>query len=141
MLEKTKPLNHAVTSLEHVHSATLDALSMALDFRDQSKSVDGLKTAITAAVTRDAVRELGLAPPPPVQAYMSFPYYWPPHYPEVGRRAVWNPRVISMRRCQPSQSVLTPGSPSPRRARKPPSWAIQRTVSRSVGGSSGGVGW
>src|SRR2546425_1654172 len=38
VLEKTKALNQALTSLNHVHSATLDALSMALDFRDQSTS-------------------------------------------------------------------------------------------------------
>lgn len=38
VLEKTKALNEALTSLNHVHSATLDALSMALDFRDQSTS-------------------------------------------------------------------------------------------------------
>ena len=38
IMEKTKALNQALTSLNHVHSATLDALSMALDFRDQSTS-------------------------------------------------------------------------------------------------------
>jgi putative nucleotidyltransferase with HDIG domain len=38
VLEKTKALNQALTSLKFVHSATLDALSMALDFRDQSTS-------------------------------------------------------------------------------------------------------
>ena len=37
-MEKTKALNQALTSLNHVHSATLDTLSMALDFRDQSTS-------------------------------------------------------------------------------------------------------
>ncbi len=36
--EKTQALNDALHSLTHVHSATLDALSMALDFRDQSTS-------------------------------------------------------------------------------------------------------
>src|SRR5262245_37102223 len=36
--EKTVALNEALRSLTHVHSATLDALSMALDFRDQSTS-------------------------------------------------------------------------------------------------------
>src|ERR1700704_4564044 len=36
--EKTQALNDALRSLTHVHSATLDALSMALDFRDQSAS-------------------------------------------------------------------------------------------------------
>jgi putative nucleotidyltransferase with HDIG domain len=38
VLEKTHALNEALTSLGHVHSATLDTLSMALDFRDQSTS-------------------------------------------------------------------------------------------------------
>jgi len=38
VLEKTKALNHALISLEHVHSATLDAFSLALDFPDQSTS-------------------------------------------------------------------------------------------------------
>jgi len=38
VLEKTKALAEALSSLNHVHSATLDALSMALDFRDQSTS-------------------------------------------------------------------------------------------------------
>ena len=38
MVDQTKALNHALTGLEHVYSATLDALSMALDFRDQSTS-------------------------------------------------------------------------------------------------------
>jgi len=36
--EKTQALNDALASLTHVHGATLDALSMALDFRDQSTS-------------------------------------------------------------------------------------------------------
>ncbi|MBI4474390.1 MAG: response regulator [Acidobacteria bacterium] len=38
VLAKTRALNEALASLTHVHSATLDALSMALDFRDQSTS-------------------------------------------------------------------------------------------------------
>lgn len=38
VLEKTHALNDALASLSNVHSATLDALSMALDFRDQSTS-------------------------------------------------------------------------------------------------------
>lgn len=38
VLEKTRALNEALASLTYVHSATLDALSMALDFRDQSTS-------------------------------------------------------------------------------------------------------
>jgi len=38
VMEKTQALNQALASLSHVHSATLDALSKALDFRDQSTS-------------------------------------------------------------------------------------------------------
>jgi cyclic di-GMP phosphodiesterase len=38
VLEKTAALNEALASLGHVHSGTLDALSQALDFRDQSTS-------------------------------------------------------------------------------------------------------
>src|SRR5262245_49818872 len=38
VLEKTAALNDALASLGHVHSGTLDALSLALDFRDQSTS-------------------------------------------------------------------------------------------------------
>jgi putative two-component system response regulator len=38
VMEKTKALNQALASLNNVHSATLDALSKALDFRDQSTS-------------------------------------------------------------------------------------------------------
>lgn len=38
VLEKTQALNAALASLSDVHSATLDALSKALDFRDQSTS-------------------------------------------------------------------------------------------------------
>src|SRR2546427_1567908 len=50
VLEKTKALNEALTSLKYVHSATLDALSMALDFRDQSTSGHSRRVAdLTAA--------------------------------------------------------------------------------------------
>src|SRR2546426_4244568 len=50
VLEKTKALNKALTSLKHVHSATLDALSLALDFRDQSTSGHSRRVAdLTAA--------------------------------------------------------------------------------------------
>ena len=50
VLEKTKALNNALTSLKHVHSATLDALSLALDFRDQSTSGHSRRVAdLTAA--------------------------------------------------------------------------------------------
>jgi putative nucleotidyltransferase with HDIG domain len=38
VLEKTHALNDALAGLTYVHSATLDALAMALDFRDQSTS-------------------------------------------------------------------------------------------------------
>ena len=50
VLDKTKALNEALTSLKHVHSATLDALSLALDFRDQSTSGHSRRVAdLTAA--------------------------------------------------------------------------------------------
>jgi putative nucleotidyltransferase with HDIG domain len=53
VMEKTKALNNALTSLNHVHSATLDALSMALDFRDQSTSGHSRRVAdLTAGATR-----------------------------------------------------------------------------------------
>ncbi len=55
MLEKTKALNHASTSLEHVHSATLDALSMALDFRDQSTSGHSRRVANLTAGAASAI--------------------------------------------------------------------------------------
>ena len=38
VMEKTQALNQALASLSHVDSETLDALSKALDFRDQSTS-------------------------------------------------------------------------------------------------------
>ena len=51
VLEKTRALNQALTSLNHVHSATLDALSMALDFRDQSTSGHSRRVAdLTAGI-------------------------------------------------------------------------------------------
>jgi len=51
--EKTKALNEALSTLTQVHSATLDALSMALDFRDQSTSGHSRRVAeLTAAVAR-----------------------------------------------------------------------------------------
>src|SRR6266852_2430149 len=51
VLEKTKALNEALTSLKYVHSATLDVLSMALDFRDQSTSGHSRRVAdLTAGV-------------------------------------------------------------------------------------------
>jgi putative nucleotidyltransferase with HDIG domain len=49
--EKTIALNDALRSLTHVHSATLDALSTALDFRDQSTSGHSRRVAdLTAGV-------------------------------------------------------------------------------------------
>src|SRR5438552_1970676 len=49
--EKTVALNGALRSLTHVHSATLDALSTALDFRDQSTSGHSRRVAdLTAGV-------------------------------------------------------------------------------------------
>lgn len=55
VLEKTKALNQALTSLEHVHSATLDALSMALDFRDQSTSGHSRRVADLTAGAAGAI--------------------------------------------------------------------------------------
>jgi putative nucleotidyltransferase with HDIG domain len=51
--EKTMALNHALTSLGNVHTATLEALSMALDFRDQSTSGHSRRVAeLTAGAAR-----------------------------------------------------------------------------------------
>ena len=47
------------------------------------------------------------------------------------------PAAKSMTRWRPSQMVFTPGSPSPLRARKPPSMATRRTTSLSLGGVLG----
>ena len=53
ILEKTRALNEALTSFKSVHTATLDALSMALDFRDQSTSGHSRRVAnLTAGVAR-----------------------------------------------------------------------------------------
>ena len=57
VLEKTRALNEALTSLNHVHSATLDALSMALDFRDQSTSGHSRRVA---DLTTGAAESLGI---------------------------------------------------------------------------------
>lgn len=57
VLEKTKALNEALTSLNRVHSATLDALSMALDFRDQSTSGHSRRVA---DLTAGAARSMGI---------------------------------------------------------------------------------
>jgi putative nucleotidyltransferase with HDIG domain len=52
--EKTVLLNTALSNLTHVHSATLDALSMALDFRDQSTSGHSRRVAtLTAGVAKN----------------------------------------------------------------------------------------
>ena len=56
-MEKTKALNEALTSLNHVHSATLDALSKALDFRDQSTSGHSRRVA---ELTAGAARSMGM---------------------------------------------------------------------------------
>jgi putative nucleotidyltransferase with HDIG domain len=55
--EKTQALNDALRSLTHVHSATLDALSMALDFRDQSTSGHSRRVA---NLTTGACAEFGI---------------------------------------------------------------------------------
>ena len=57
VLEKTKALNEALTGLKYVHSATLDALSMALDFRDQSTSGHSRRVA---DLTAGAAGALGI---------------------------------------------------------------------------------
>src|SRR5262245_55509371 len=56
-MEKTKALNKALPSINHVHSATLDALSMALDFRDQSTSGHSRRVA---ALTSGAASSMGI---------------------------------------------------------------------------------
>src|SRR5436190_17239633 len=51
--EKTKALNDALRSLTFVHSGTLDALAMALDYRDQSTSGHSRRVAnLTVSVAR-----------------------------------------------------------------------------------------
>jgi putative nucleotidyltransferase with HDIG domain len=55
--EKTKALNEALMSLNNVHSATLDALSMALDFRDQSTSGHSRRVA---DLTAGAAKAMGI---------------------------------------------------------------------------------
>jgi len=55
--EKTQALNEALRSLTHVHSATLDALSMALDFRDQSTSGHSRRVA---KLTKGAAEAFGI---------------------------------------------------------------------------------
>src|SRR5437867_7169400 len=57
MVDQTQALNQALTSLNHVHSATLDALSMALDFRDQSTSGHSRRVA---DLTAGAANSMGI---------------------------------------------------------------------------------
>jgi putative nucleotidyltransferase with HDIG domain len=55
--EKTKALDEALRSLTNVHASTLDALSQALDFRDQSTSGHSRRVA---GLTANVARHLGL---------------------------------------------------------------------------------
>src|SRR6516162_11959328 len=64
VLEKTRALNEALTSLNHVHSATLDALSLALDYRDQSTSGHSRRVA---DLTAGAAQAMGVRGPALVQ--------------------------------------------------------------------------
>jgi putative nucleotidyltransferase with HDIG domain len=57
VVRKTKALNGALISLKYVHSATLDALSKALDFRDQSTSGHSRRVA---DLTTGAAAALGI---------------------------------------------------------------------------------
>jgi putative nucleotidyltransferase with HDIG domain len=57
VLQKTKALNEAIRGLSHVHSATLDALAQALDFRDQSTSGHSKRVA---SLTMGAARAHGI---------------------------------------------------------------------------------
>ena len=57
ILEKTRALDEALTSFKHVHAATLGALSMALDFRDQSTSGHSRRVA---NLTAGAAGSLGV---------------------------------------------------------------------------------
>jgi len=56
--EKTQALNDALSTLTHVHSSTLDALSLALDYRDQSTSGHSRRVA---DLTAGAARSMGVA--------------------------------------------------------------------------------
>jgi putative nucleotidyltransferase with HDIG domain len=58
VLEKTAALNDALASLGHVHSGTLDALSQALDFRDQSTSGHSRRVA---NLTAGAAASMGIS--------------------------------------------------------------------------------
>jgi putative nucleotidyltransferase with HDIG domain len=56
--EKNRALNEALNTLTQVHSATLEALSMALDFRDQSTSGHSRRVA---DLTAGAARSMGVS--------------------------------------------------------------------------------
>ncbi len=56
--ERTRELNEALATLGSVHAATLDALGLALDFRDQSTS--GHSRRVTE-LTSGIARELGIS--------------------------------------------------------------------------------
>ncbi len=62
--EKTSALNDALNSITAVHSATLQALSMALDFRDQSTSGHSSRVA---DLTAGAAKSMGVEGPALVQ--------------------------------------------------------------------------
>jgi len=55
--EKTQALNDALNTLTHVHSSTLDALSLALDYRDQSTSGHSRRVA---DLTSGAAKSMGV---------------------------------------------------------------------------------
>jgi len=57
VLEKTRALNEALMRLGYVHSATLDTLSMALDYRDQSTSGHSRRVA---ELTAGAAKAMGI---------------------------------------------------------------------------------
>src|SRR5262249_38906586 len=57
VMEKTHALNEALTDLNQVHAATLDARSMALDFSDQSTSGHSRRVA---DLTAGAARNMGI---------------------------------------------------------------------------------
>src|SRR5262249_20404300 len=64
VMEKTRALNEALTSLNSVHSATIDTLARALDFRDQSTSGHSRRVA---DLTTGAASLLGVTGPLLVQ--------------------------------------------------------------------------
>lgn len=64
VMEKTHALNDALGSLSTVHAATLDALAMALDFRDQSTSGHSRRVA---NLTAGAAAAMGITQRPLIQ--------------------------------------------------------------------------